>query len=266
MTATLSQSQEAPKRPGSSRPLGWWASLLLAQVAVEQRIFWRNRSGVFFTFVFPLLLLGFFATFTEPHVLLPGVAALVVVSTTFQALAIALAFHREQGVLKRLLATPLPPAVLISGKLASSALVALLEVGIVVALAIGVFGLALPQDPLLFLLALLAGTFAFSALGVAVASAIAHGESAPAVTNAIYLPLLFVSGVFYELEAMPRFLQLVAQAFPLAHLVSLLRDGWFGGTAGAAETLMPLAALLAWGAAGTAWSLRRFRWEPAHES
>src|SRR5918911_2997337 len=85
------------------------------QYRVERRMFWRNPSAAFFNFLFPLILLGLFgAVFSgsqhDLDVIVPGIAGMSVMSTTFTALAFNLVFLREQGVLKRIRGTPMPAA------------------------------------------------------------------------------------------------------------------------------------------------------------
>jgi ABC-2 type transport system permease protein len=237
---------------------------IASQVRVEQRIFWRNRSGMFFTFVFPLLVLGFMAMFSDRARLVPGVAALAIVSTSFQALAISLTMHREQGVLKRLMATPLTPQSLVAAKIVSASIVALLEVGVIVAVGAAVFGIGAPHDWPVLVATVVAGVAACSALAFAVAAIIPTGEAAPAVTNAIYLPMMFISGVFYPLSRMPQVLVWAAQALPLWHLVAPLRAAWTGSVR-PGEVALHVGVLAAWTLLGVVVAARRFVFTPSHE-
>ena len=96
------------------------------QFRLERRMFWRNPAGAFFNFGLPLIflvLLGlvFGGRSDVMDVLVPGIAGLAIMSTTFVALATNLTTPRETGVLKRLRGTPLPA----SSYLASFALHAL---------------------------------------------------------------------------------------------------------------------------------------------
>ena len=88
-----------------------WPSL--EQFRFERRLFWRNPSAAFFNFVLPLLFLlliatVFGATTEELEVLIPGIAGMGIMATTFTALAFNLTFLREQGILKRIRGTPMP--------------------------------------------------------------------------------------------------------------------------------------------------------------
>src|ERR1700726_3198984 len=88
-------------------------ALTWRQYRLERRLFWRNPSAAFFNFLLPLLLLAFFgAIFSgkqhDLDVIVPGIAGMSVMSTTFTALAFNITFLREQGVLKRIRGTPMP--------------------------------------------------------------------------------------------------------------------------------------------------------------
>ena len=87
--------------------LGW------RQFRLERRLFWRNPSAAFFNFLLPLLFLGLFGAIfhdqqADLDVIVPGIAGMAVMSTTFSALAYKITFLREEGVLKRVRGTPLP--------------------------------------------------------------------------------------------------------------------------------------------------------------
>ena len=106
-------------------------SLLLHQVAFEQRIFWRSREAAIFIFIFPLLLYVLLSSvygdeveldgriLPAEDVLLAGLFGYAAANTAFGGLAIILVVRREMGLLKRLRATPLPPATYIAAVLLS---------------------------------------------------------------------------------------------------------------------------------------------------
>lgn len=237
--------------------------ILYREVIVEQLMFWRNLSNLIFTFVFPLALLIFFGSFTgDNELLVPGIGALAIVAIGFQSLAIQLSMHRDQGVLKRIMATPLPAWILITGKVISISIVALLELILVIAVGDIAFGVPIPHNIPLFLASVICGTVCFVALGFAVASAISNADSAPAITNALYLPMMFVSGVFYPVNVLPDWAQVIAKVLPMHHLVVPLGAAW---SQPHSNPWSHLIVLLVWGAAGMIYTVRVFRWEPAWE-
>ena len=87
-------------------------TLAWRQYRLERRLFWRNPSAAFFNFLLPLLFLAFFGAIFhsnqhELNVIVPGIAGMSVMSTTFVALAYNMTFLREEGVLKRIRGTPM---------------------------------------------------------------------------------------------------------------------------------------------------------------
>ena len=83
------------------------------QYRLERRMFWRNPSAAFFNFVLPLLFLAAGGAILsgnqhQLNKLVPAIAAMSVMATTFTALAYNVVFLRERGVLKRIHGTPLP--------------------------------------------------------------------------------------------------------------------------------------------------------------
>ena len=112
-------------------------ALAWEQFRFERKLFWRNPSAAFFNFVLPLLLLVLIATAfasesDELEVLIPGVAGMGVLATTFTALAFNLTLLRDEGVLKRIRGTPMPAGAYLAGFIGSATLNAVLQVTLVV--------------------------------------------------------------------------------------------------------------------------------------
>jgi ABC-2 type transport system permease protein len=242
-----------------------WLGAAWRQYRLERRMFWRNPSSAFFNFFLPLLLLAIFgAIFAGERknldVVVPGIAAMCVMSATFTALAYNVTMLRERGILKRLRGTPLPPTAYFGGVAAHAVTNTVLEVGIVIVAGRVVFGVAWPSDWLALLVFIALGVVCFSALGVALAHAIPNFESAPAYVNAVFLPTIIIAGVFYDAANAPRALRDVADVLPLKHLI----DGMSGAMVkhqGLADHGVALLVLVLWGVAGTILAVRGFSWE-----
>jgi ABC-2 type transport system permease protein len=238
-------------------------TLAWQQFRFERKLFWRNPSAAFFNFLLPLLLLvlvaaAFAGDDDELEVLVPGVAGMGVLATTFTALAFNLTVLRDEGVLKRVRGTPMPPGAYLTGLIGSAAVNAFLQVGLVVVIGNVVYGVDWPDDPVLLAMFAALGVVCFASLGVAFAHAIPNEEAAPAYTNAVFLPLIFISGVFYSADELPEALKVIAEALPLKHLIDGLSMAIVGGGGDAAAAALPLAA---WAVAGVVVAVRFFRWE-----
>src|ERR671913_2488366 len=116
------------------------AALSWRQFRLERKLFWRNPSAAFFNFLLPLLLFVLTASvFGDDRDLLdqlvPGIAGMSIMATTFNALAFNLTFLREQGILKRVLGTPIPRGSYLAGVLGSAVANALLQVALILVIA-----------------------------------------------------------------------------------------------------------------------------------
>jgi ABC-2 type transport system permease protein len=238
------------------------AALAWRQFRLERKLFWRNPSAAFFNFVLPLLLLVLTASVyasdrEQLNVLIPGVAGMSVMASTFNALTFNLTFLREQGILKRVRGTPIPPGSYLVGLLGSAVANAFVQVGLVLLIGHLVYGVALPREPVGLVLVTALGVVCFGALGVAFSHAIPNFDSAPAYANAVFLPAILISGVFFSADALPAAIRGLAEILPLKHAVDLLSTAIVTGgpLSGAA-----LGVLAAWAAGGTYLAVRFFRW------
>jgi ABC-2 type transport system permease protein len=152
----------------------------------------------------------------------------------------------------------MPPGAYLAGLIGSAALNAFLQVGLVVVIGNLVYGVDWPSEPLLLALFTGLGVVCFAALGVAFSHAIPNEDAAPAYTNAVFLPLIFISGVFYSANELPEALEAVAEALPLKHLIDGLSEAIVGGGGDAAAAA---AVVGAWALAGVVVAVRYFRWE-----
>ena len=258
--AAPAATAHAGQLPGPSR-----TSLAWRQYRLERRMFWRNPSAAFFNFLLPLLfLLLFGAIFSgsqdDLDVIVPGIAGMSVMSTTFSALAMNLVFLREQGVLKRIRGTPLPTSSYLAALAGHAITNAAIQVTIVVVLGKLLFGTGWPEDYLGLVVFVAAGVACLASLGVAWSHVIPNFDSAPAFVNVVFLPVIFISGVFYDADDAPQFLRDIARALPLTHLIDGLSAALVTGAA-FGDHLGDLAVILIWTAFGTVLAVRGFSWD-----
>lgn len=241
------------------------AALAWAQFRLERKLFWRNPSAAFFSFGLPLMLLLLVASVfasapDELRVVIPGIAGMGVMATTFNALAINLTFRREEGLLKRVRGTPMPPGSYFAGFLGNAAVNACVQVVLVVLIGHLLYDVSWPQDWLELVVFTVAGVITFGALGIALSHVIPNFDSAPAFVNIVFLPVIFISGVFYSSDSLPPVLDVVARALPLKPVVDGLSGAIVEGS-GLAADLGSLGIVAAWGVAGLVLAVRGFRWE-----
>jgi ABC-2 type transport system permease protein len=109
---------------------------------------------------------------------------------------------------------------------------------------------------------LLLGAACLAALGVAVASLVKSADQAMPVAQLTFLPVSFISGIWFPLDGAPDWLVQIAQFFPLYHIVHAFGACFAPGTSGSAFNGSDLSALVLWTAVGLFVAMRRFRWEP----
>jgi ABC-2 type transport system permease protein len=251
-----------------------------AMVAHETRYdglsFLRNRQSQFFTLVLPVLFLVIFASvfsggtvavaggrLTTSVYYVPGIMTLGIIAASFLNLVLAVTTSRESGIYKRRRATPVSASVIIAGRALTAVAAALGMAAVLLAIGWPAFGASIPGHtaPAL-VLSIVVGALAFCCLGFAVASLISSADAAQPVTQAMVLPLYFISGVFIPTTQLPGWLRNVAGFFPVRHLVQALLTAYNPHTSGAGFAWSDLGVVVLWGLLGLVIALRRFSWLP----
>jgi ABC-2 type transport system permease protein len=235
------------------------------QYRLERRMFWRNPSAAFFNFLLPLLFLaGAGAILSgnqhDLNKLVPSIAGMSVMSTTFTALAYNIVFLRERGVLKRIRGTPLPTISYFGGVAANAVTNTALQIVIIVLAGRVFFGIGWPAHWLALVAFVLVGVVSLAALGVAFAHVIPNFESTAAYVNAVFLPIVFVSFFVFDSSSAPGFLRTIAEALPLYPLIDGLSGAMVGGKSLSGH-LDALAVIALWGVFGCYFAVRGFSWE-----
>jgi ABC-2 type transport system permease protein len=252
-------------------PLGGANPVLLSwrQYRLERRMFWRNPSAAFFNFLLPLLFLaggGAILSGDQQQLnkLIPAIAAMSIMATTFTALAYNVVFLRERGVLKRIRGTPLPTRSYFGGVAANAVTNTAFQIAIIVLAGRVFFGIGWPRDWAELFVFVVAGVVCLAALGVAFAHVIPNFESTAAYVNAVFLPVVFVSFYVFDSSSAPGFLRSIAEALPLKPLIDGLSGALVTGS-GLGSHLDALAVIALWGAFGVYLAVNGFSWEQSRK-
>ncbi len=250
--------------------------LALHQFRYELRAFLRNRQSRFFTLALPVLFLVIFASVFGSYTVkvpggridtstyyVPGIIALGIIAAAFVNLVISVTAQRETGVLKRRRATPVSAAALIAGRALTAVVVALGITTLLLTIGWLFYGAHIRAGtaPALAVTVVI-GALSFCCLGYALASVIRNEDAAQPITQAIVLPLYFISGVFVPAGQLPAWLVDIADVFPVRHLASALLVAYNPHTTGSGFAVWDLLIVAAWGAFGLLVALRRFSWLP----
>lgn len=236
---------------------------ILAQTRIELVLTIRRAESLLVTLAIPVGILVFFAkvdavgtTLDDPVAfLVPGVLAIAVMSTAMVSLGIATGYERRYAVLKRLGSTPLSRSGLVAAKTLN---VVLIEAGqAVIIVAVGVtLGWSMSARIVPALALLLTGTVAFAGIGMLLAGTL-RAEANLALSNGLFLALLFLGGMAYPLDRLPDAVEAIARLLPAAALAESVRDV----VGAAAFPLGSVLVLLAWAVAAPLAAVRWFRWE-----
>jgi imidazolonepropionase-like amidohydrolase/ABC-type multidrug transport system permease subunit len=227
---------------------------------------WRGKWPVFWNLVFPLFsLVGFSYIFGngEPErvaYILPGILTINLITASFFGISLHMVSLREREVYRRFRVTPLAAMTLILAHAATALVNILLSVSLQVLLAVLLFRISIVGSAQQLAVATLLGAFAFIPLGLLVGSMARDMKTAPALSNLIFFPMMFLSGAAMPLHMMPAWLQRAAVFLPATYVVELLRAALVRGDTFEGLPL-PAFVLISTGLVGFAFNALLFRWE-----
>jgi ABC-2 type transport system permease protein len=255
-------------RTGDLVLLGRWTQTRL-------RILLRGPRGAFFTFIFPLIFLVIFDAGNKGNSITvtggkvdfvqfytPGIAVFAVTTSCYQGLIILVANLRDQGILKRVRGTPLPPWIYLTSLVLAAIIAGFLSVLLMFVVAVPAFGMHVyPKLIPAAVVTLFVGAASITAIALSVSTLVDRPESAQPIAAITFFPLLFVSGVFYPLETYPDWLQNLAHIFPLSHMAQGFEECFSPHTSGLGFSARHLSVLIVWWVVATVFAARHFRWE-----
>ena len=192
--------------------------------------------------------------------LMPGVVAMSIMQMGLFSVAFSFVQLKSRGVLRRLQATPILPASFIFAQVFTRLSVSILQTLVLVGLAVVAFDVHLEGNLGIMLVLALLGGGVFVSMGFAVSGWARTEDVAAPVANAIALPMMFLSGVFFPRDAMPEPLRAVADFLPLSYLVDALRNVAVDGSSLWSQWENVLG-LTVWLAVTFFIAVRLFRWE-----
>ena len=194
----------------------------------------------------------------------PGIVSLSIMQSALFGVVFTLVRLRNQGVLKRLHATPISPKHFLAGTLFTRLLLLIMQTYVLLLVGIFVSGVEVSPDHAMFWLEviplIILGGIVFASLGLAISGIAKTENTAAPLANIVSLPMMFLSGVFIPHSVIPDWVVAVAKWFPLTFLADAMREMVNSG-----ETLFiqggSLLGLAAWSAICFALAVRAFRWE-----
>jgi ABC-2 type transport system permease protein len=250
----------------------------LALTRTEFRLFRREPFSVVFVLAFPLMMMLLLAAVfgndsadareiengmlvwrgvTPANYYTAASVAVIVAALGLLTLPIALTGYRERGILRRFHASSVSAPTLVSAQLTVALATFVAGTLVMTLVAHFAYHAMLPQQVLGVAAALLAGTAAFGAIGLLLATVIRSSRSAQGIGLLLFFALWLISGTAPPRAVLPAGLRDVGGFLPLGHLVTAVQDPWFGFGWSATD----LAVLAAYAIAAGAPALWLFRWD-----
>ena len=207
----------------------------------EARLAWRLPAGLIFGVAVPLLLVIIFGEIPGMHqpqasmggltlfpVYIPILISMAIAILALISLPAALVSYRDQGILRRLSTTPVPPSWMLAAQLVINFCIIMTSLLIVIVVSITAFGLGVPKNPGALVLAIVLSIAALFAIGLCIAAAARSGTAARAIGAAAFYPMLFFAGMWFPREMMPVILQDISNFTPLGAAVEAMQDSMQG--------------------------------------
>jgi ABC-2 type transport system permease protein len=155
--------------------------------------------------------------------ILPGLVAMGVMNISIVGMGVAVARYREQRILKRILATPLRPIRFLSAQVLARLLLSVVQSALILGVGVFAFGGHVYGNVLWLFVLVVLGNLVFLNLGFAVAGVASNPDAAQGLGQALALPMMFFSGVFFPIESLPRVVETLVRYLPLTPLLDAMR-------------------------------------------
>ena len=238
----------------------------IALISLDLRLAVRQKSVIFFNYLFPLVIFFAFAQFTHAE-RGAGMTYILALVTTFGVLGSGLfgagmraVQERESNILRRYKVTPISPLPLLVASVITGWVLFLPSMLLMLALAHFFYGMPWPPALISLLIFDSLGIAAFRSIGLILASVANSMQESQILIQLTYLPMLFLSGATFPTTMFPPWLQTVAHFVPTTYLVTGVKAILLKGES-VLDNGEPALALLVTTVAGLFIALKLFRWE-----
>jgi ABC-2 type transport system permease protein len=238
---------------------------------IEGSLNLRFPDAIFFSICFPagvMILIGLIsggkpafegAGYSLMESSFGALSTVGICATAFMGFPLTITDYREKKILKHFFVTPVSPAVILLVQGVIYMAFALVSSAVVFLVARLFFGYEMKGSVPGFLLSYVLVMASMYSLGMILASACKNIKTANVAANAVYFPMVLLSGATIPYEIFPKPLQAVANLLPLTQGIKLLKGYSLGLTQ--ENLLLPVVVLAVFVVVGTAVSVKVFRWE-----
>jgi ABC-2 type transport system permease protein len=188
----------------------------------------------------------------------PGIMAMTVMMSVMTGLPAAISQEKEVGTMDGMMVAPINRLSIILGKTLGQTVRGLLQGVVILALAVWLFGVTIEGSVLLVFGLLILGVFSFVGLGIVITSFAKDQQTATMLITTLIFPMMFLSGVFFPIQQMPWYMQMISRVLPLTYATDAMRKVMVLG-AGVPAITTELTVLVVFGAVMTAVAVPVFR-------
>ncbi|MDQ6677842.1 MAG: ABC transporter permease [Acidobacteriota bacterium] len=238
----------------------------LALIRIELKLALRNRSALFFNYMFPLI---FFFIFAQAFHAEQGgailqvvamVATIGVIGNGLFGAGMRAVQEREQNILRRYKVTPISPAPLLTSSIVTGLILYLPYIALMLFLANRIYHMPVPEHLISMFVFVAFGTVAFRSIGLIIASVVNSMQESVILVQILYFVMLFLSGASFPISIFPTWLQNLSQFIPATYLVSGLQ-GILLRHESILQNAAPVLALVITTVVALFVSTKIFRWE-----
>jgi len=155
---------------------------------------------------------------------LAGILGLALMNSSVIGVGVSMARYREDQILKRITTTPVKSIWFIVAEILSRLVINLIQIGLILSIGVFFFGAHIYGNIFIVLMVAMIGAVMFQLFGFVVASFSKTTDTAQGMATAITIPMMFLAGVFFPIDSLPKWLYYIVQYLPLAPILRILRS------------------------------------------
>jgi len=192
--------------------------------------------------------------------IVPGILAMTIMFAGLMGYAQEIATYREKGILRRIKVSPISLPTFLGSGIATVLILAFAQAVLLLLVGVVAFGVNIGGNYFYMGVIVLVGALSFLALGFMISSLAGTAKSATLAATAVAMPMMFLAGIFFPIDFIPKWLSVIAQCLPLYYFADALREVMING-ASLAAVWLDIVVLVAFGIVCFLVSVKFFRWE-----
>jgi ABC-2 type transport system permease protein len=239
----------------------------LALIAIDLKLALRQRTVIFFNYLFPLIFFFTFGVFLGARDNVERATLVMTMSTTLGILGnglfgagIRALQEREMNILRRYKVTPITPGPLLVASMVTGWMIFLPYILLLLVVSHYWYHMPWPASPFSLIAFISIGLVAFRAIGLVIASVANTMQEGTILVQLMYFPMLFLSGATFPIEHGPVVLRIISRFIPATYLVNGMREIMLNG-GDLRSVAKPVGALAMTLVVGFIVGMNLFRWE-----